>query len=216
MRLLTLSIVLQALCLLVDAFTPVPPNNGWRGAGGPGENDYRGPQAVLAAVGSLYRSSLSERPLLTKSLTTAAVELAGDSIAQHDEKKRGGPEWRWERRRSLGSFLDGLLVTGPLLHFAYGGLERMFPSRASNSNAVVCMMIDEFICDPIDVGVYITSTSLVEGKPVLVRLREKVSGRCLQSVALARELRPLLPLILSLFCCPRVPLPALRVVLPAL
>jgi len=127
-------------------------------------------------------ASLAARPLLTKSVTTATVELLGDAFAQRDEAlaaaRSGGddaPPVRWDRRRSFGSFLDGLCCTGPLLHYSYGYLDRLLPSKgvASVRNALVSTAIDEFICDPLDVAVYLATTSLVEGKAVGPRLKAK-------------------------------------------
>jgi hypothetical protein len=105
-------------------------------------------------------------------VTTGIVEVMGDSIAQYTESRKSAAKIPWNIRRSTGHFFDGLLVSGPLLHYSYGLLEDLIPSK---NGAVWCavlqVIIDEFVCDPIDVALYLTSTSLVEGKPVVARVR---------------------------------------------
>lgn len=145
-----------------------------------------------------YMEGLVHAPLTTKGITTGAIEVLGDAIAQVTERKNnkrkemmnGGSgsivslnsqtnkaavvTVPWEYRRSLGCFLDGVFITGPLLHLTYNWLEHAIPSHKGSAWATLMqVLIDEFICDPIDVGIYIIATSIVEGKNVRKRLKEK-------------------------------------------
>jgi hypothetical protein len=100
--------------------------------------------------------SQSRYPLLIASSSLPS----GDTLAQRTEIQRNSTI-RWDSRRSLACFLDGLVCTGPLLHFSYGWLERHLPSRGGSiRNAVMSVAVDELICDPLDVAVYLTSTSV--------------------------------------------------------
>jgi len=60
-----------------------------------------------------------------------------------------------------------------MLHYSYAMLENLIPSK---NGALWCtlaqVLIDEFVCDPIDVALYLSVTSVVEGKAVVPRVKE--------------------------------------------
>ena len=70
-----------------------------------------GPQMVLTSLGSAYAASLAARPIITKSMTSAAIFGLSDVAAQ----KIGGSFD--DAKRTLTSILVGLFYFGPALHY---------------------------------------------------------------------------------------------------
>jgi hypothetical protein len=144
-----------------------------------------------------YMKSLVCAPIITKGITTGVIEVLGDGIAQGVEMERERIESKavkWDYRRSLGCLCDGIFVTGPLLHFTYNFLERIIPSHGAGGSAwatLAQVLIDEFVCDPIDVGLYLIATSIIEGKNVKQRLREKYWVTLLEGMAVSLALCPI-------------------------
>jgi hypothetical protein len=142
-----------------------------------------------------YMKSLVCAPIITKGITTGVIEVLGDGIAQGVEMERERIESKavkWDYRRSLGCLCDGIFVTGPLLHFTYNFLERVIPSHGGSAWATLAqVLIDEFVCDPIDVGLYLIATSIIEGKNVKQRLREKYWVTLLEGMAVSLALCPI-------------------------
>lgn len=66
----------------------------------------------------------------------------------------------------MAVFLEGLLVTGPGLHFLYGALEKWIPSQISLWNSVVHVAADEFLFDPLFVLGFFLICGVLEGKDV--------------------------------------------------
>lgn len=138
-----------------------------------------------------YMDSLVSSPIITKGITTGVIEVLGDGIAQVADRKEDEVN-KWEYRRSLGCFVDGVFITGPLLHWTYDFLEHIIPSIGGSAWATLAqVMIDEFICDPIDVGLYLIATSIVEGKNVMERLREKYWITLIEGMATSLALCPI-------------------------
>jgi protein Mpv17 len=65
----------------------------------------------LASLGSAYAASLAARPIITKSMTSAAIFGLSDVAAQ----KIGGSFD--DAKRTLTSILVGLFYFGPALHY---------------------------------------------------------------------------------------------------
>ncbi|PXF47874.1 PXMP2/4 family protein 2 [Gracilariopsis chorda] len=79
----------------------------------------------LATLFAMYAGALVRTPLRTKAITTSALAFIGDLLAQKlsqaDEK-----EYSWDKRRSLSISLWGLVFMGPVLHYWYLTLDRLF------------------------------------------------------------------------------------------
>jgi hypothetical protein len=56
---------------------------------------------------------------------------------------------RFDTARSLAVLIDGLVVTGPGLHYLYTFLERLIPSQKGFWAAAVHVAVDELIFDPL-------------------------------------------------------------------
>lgn len=85
---------------------------------------------VLRVLGR-YSKLLRQRPVLTKSITAAAVGTAGDGVAQslelryRDKSNRG----QFDVRRTLVFASFAGLIGAPISHFWYLYLGRKFPGR---------------------------------------------------------------------------------------
>ena len=141
----------------------------------------------LQSLGPWYLDQLQANPLATKSLTTGLISTVGDTIAQWwcttvmaAAAASGGT---YSVRRGLAVFVDGLL-SGPLMHMGYATMERLVPtttnnstaptsSLASNTAAMVHVLLDTVLLDSFFVGTTMFLTGLLEGVP-LGRLASQV------------------------------------------
>jgi hypothetical protein len=78
--------------------------------------------------------------------------------------------------------VDGLILTGPGLHFLYGSLEHFVPTADGDVLAVcIHVLFDEFLFDPIFVALFFALTGLIEGKhlfkEILPHVRCGIPGR---------------------------------------
>lgn len=55
----------------------------------------------------------------------------------------------FDTARSIAVLIDGLIVTGPGLHYLYTYLERLIPSQKGFLAAAVHVAVDELIFDPL-------------------------------------------------------------------
>jgi hypothetical protein len=128
----------------------------------------------LPKFGVWYVACLTKLPLLTKALTAGIIGCFGDTVAQvHEERIRNKEEGvtfdvqNYDRRRGLSIILDGVFVTGPLLHFVYNLLERMFPvvgsGLAGSVAAMTQVLIDDFVVDALFVATLFFTTGFGEG-----------------------------------------------------
>mmetsp|Transcript_12102 Transcript_12102/g.28706 ORF Transcript_12102/g.28706 Transcript_12102/m.28706 type:complete len:372 (+) Transcript_12102:135-1250(+) len=103
-----------------------------------GEADFTAITASLLASSShllhSYTEVLEIFPLLTKSLTTAIIQFSGDFMAQryeqHQEKDATTihSNKAYDLRRGLSLFADGLVLSGPLMHYCYEWMEQVWPT----------------------------------------------------------------------------------------
>jgi peroxisomal membrane protein 2 len=137
---------------------------------------------LLTTFGTLfaswYMSVLTQFPLITKSVTAAVIGLLGDTAAQVLEERlrarkdggtvgptRAGMLSNYDRRRGLAVLGDSILVSGPLLHFAYEVLEYLIPVTGPSASvaAMAQVLIDNFVLDSVFVGVLFVTTGIAEG-----------------------------------------------------
>ena len=140
-----------------------------------------------------YMQTLEEYPVLTKSLTTAVIQLLGDGVAQlyeqtqkrkRTQKQRGNNNNNnnnrgYDLRRGVSLFVDGLLV-GPTLHYCYEFMEEVWPTSGENDNndhpddgtitlmarpfATLChVFINDYIIDSTYIAISFVFTGIVEG-----------------------------------------------------
>lgn len=66
--------------------------------------------------------------------------------------------------RCFAVLVEGLVFTGPGLHFLYTKLESLMPSRSSTRAALFHVAVDEFIFDPMFVALFFVLCGSLEGK----------------------------------------------------
>jgi hypothetical protein len=136
----------------------------------------------FSKVSTFYTLQLFAFPLITKAVTAAIVASIGDFGAQwFGERIRAREQGetitstsfnsliqKYDVRRGLSVFTDGLLVSGPILHFAYNWLERMIPVHGSSAAASLAalshVVFDEIIMNSLFVAVAFVTTGIGEGR----------------------------------------------------
>jgi len=130
--------------------------------------------SVLSQYFSWYIGRLEALPLVTKACSAAVVGFLGDTAAQQFEErtriKREGPTAapiKYDVRRGLSIIADGLLLTGPFLHFVYDFLESLIPISGSalppSLAALSQVLLDDIFVDSIFVASTILFTGIIEG-----------------------------------------------------
>jgi hypothetical protein len=158
-----------------------------------------GISAVLMAimgVVSVYVGLLESAPILTRAVTAAIIGLFGDLCAQYFEQsqkkgtrypsrftvvstcssaRRASQVCPQDRNRSLAVIMDGLILSGPCLHFLYTGLEDLVPtSKGGFFPATVHVIADEFIFDPIFVVLFFLMTGVLERRDLFTDILPQV------------------------------------------
>ncbi len=130
---------------------------------------------TLALAGNMsdwYMTVLEGFPVLTKSLTTGIVQFFGDYAAQRYEQQNKNDassnekERAYDLRRGLSLFCDGLLLSGPLLHYCFEWMEEIWPTGGDEviTLATLChVFVNDYIIDSIYIGLSFVFTGVVEG-----------------------------------------------------
>ncbi|XP_072034002.1 LOW QUALITY PROTEIN: peroxisomal membrane protein 2-like [Amphiura filiformis] len=107
-----------------------------------------------------YLRLLKERPVLTKSLTSAAIAGSADVLAQRIVSGRDAPlVWR----TIIAFAAIGGCYTGPLSHYFYRWLEKTIPANIPYAK-VYRVILDRFVfAPPYLLGIYYI-LSILEGK----------------------------------------------------
>ncbi|EWM30595.1 peroxisomal membrane protein 2 [Nannochloropsis gaditana] len=100
-------------------------------------------KAELKRLLRAYHHCLVTRPVLTKALTSAVISALGDILASSGKGGRGR-----SGRRTLGFFLFGGLVTGPLCHYWYGLLEKKVRGLQGGKNVAMKVLLDKLLFTP--------------------------------------------------------------------
>jgi len=122
-----------------------------------------------------YLIFLDQYPVITKSITAGIVGGVGDILAQLGEMAILGQDCgQLDFHRAFTIAAEGLLVSGPLLHFAYEWLETHFSalddSAVSHSALYVFLMtitqvlIDLVVMDSIFVATLMVTSAILQGR----------------------------------------------------
>jgi protein Mpv17 len=87
--------------------------------------------SLVAQLGSAYADSLTQRPILTKSVTAGIIFALSDYIAQRaatTTTAAGDGNARIDRTRLAVSAAVGLFYFGPAAHYWYNWMFRLFPA----------------------------------------------------------------------------------------
>lgn len=130
-----------------------------------------------------YLDLLEKRPLLTKSITSGIIAITGDWAAQAVSQKLKSRDLQkvakisgfnlgtlftingqYNMRRGLACMIDGLCISGPIMHLAYDLFERTFPVSQGGSVAAICHVIaDSLVLDSIFIATAMVITGVLEG-----------------------------------------------------
>jgi hypothetical protein len=137
---------------------------------------------VLLSFTNWYLKALDKSPLLTKSVTAGLIQFAGDYAAQCyegkiDKNMAVSPDDRsdsntllwwstknYNLRRGISLFVDGLVLSGPLMHYGYQWMEQAIPTRDGDWKAIVChVLIDDYMIDNLYIALSFVFTGVSEG-----------------------------------------------------
>ncbi|KAF0690267.1 Aste57867_18341 [Aphanomyces stellatus] len=100
-------------------------------------------RTVFANAWVSYSSILKKRPLLTKTLTSAAIAGVGDVVSQLVIESAGSLDFR---RLVIFTAVGGVYIA-PILHVSYGMLNRLF-AGASTKAILQRVAVDQFLLTP--------------------------------------------------------------------
>jgi hypothetical protein len=113
---------------------------------------------VLAAIGNIISQKLKERscpstpPFLLSAPESSASESSDENNVESrkDQVKVVVVTNGVDLRSVAAFFFYGLVVIGPLTHYFYRFLEKMFPKNQTSSKWLLCkkMLIDRFLFTP--------------------------------------------------------------------
>lgn len=110
---------------------------------------------------------LEEAPIATKALSTAVLNGLGDMIAQIlIEQRYSSADWDL-RRFGIQCFLGGAFI-GPVLHFWYTALNRVFPSR-DVVGTIKRVVTDQFGFAPLFLPTFLFCLYFLEGRETIVQ-----------------------------------------------
>jgi len=117
-----------------------------------------------------YINQLETRPLVTKCISSGSISFVGDALAQWFEAKMHKKDLHYSYRRAIAMFLDGLLISGPLMHFGYDLFETIIPISSTSSKlipnksiaAILHVIADSVFLDSIFVGTEMVSSCFWE------------------------------------------------------
>lgn len=130
---------------------------------------------ALLSFTDWYLKELDGSPLLTKSVTAGLIQFVGDYAAQcyedniyHDDSERKTLIWwptkHYNCRRGLSLFVDGLILSGPLMHYGYQWMEEAIPTHNGDWKAIVChVLIDDYVIDNLYIALSFVFTGVSEG-----------------------------------------------------
>ena len=117
---------------------------------------------MLGRAWHCYRRALERRPLLTKSVTCAALSFGADVVCQKAFPSARTVSLDWGR---LGKFtVLGFFYVSPSLHVWYGALARLFPG-SHLSATMLRLACDQLAFAPIFIAGFFSIALVLEGRP---------------------------------------------------
>ena len=147
-------------------------------------------------VWGVYKSCLSNRPLLTKSTTSAVIMSISDVLCQkleqstdlhhpdtchqqsrqvaiNNENSKTSTQLDWHRTRQVA--ITGFTWSGPISHTWYAILEHLVTIEDKFIGLILRMLLDAFIFSPIAVVGYFIWRTILEGggsNDIVAKLRD--------------------------------------------
>lgn len=167
------------------------------------------PTAVVGTIKFLtsgYMTLLDQNPIITKSITAGVIGVIGDFMAQKLEgwllsrkntrssAMRTRNNHKYDRRRGFSILIDGLIISGPLMHLAYELFENVMPSSSSSWAAMSHVLADSILLDSIFVATTFVVTGLMEGythKQLIPQMKKDYKSTLMASWVTSIGLLPL-------------------------
>ncbi|KAI1432847.1 hypothetical protein GGR50DRAFT_555706 [Xylaria sp. CBS 124048] len=108
-----------------------------------------------------YQRSLTTRPLLTQSITTAVLFAVGDITAQQAVEKKGLEKHEYARTARM--FAYGGAIFGPAATTWFGVLSKRVVLRNKNAEILARVAADQLIFAPTFIGIFLSSMAVLEG-----------------------------------------------------
>ncbi|KAJ2556836.1 hypothetical protein EV175_001733 [Coemansia sp. RSA 1933] len=157
-----------------------------------------GRQNIALALLTAYLGALARQPLVTKACTTATLNFLQEEIAQRSSGMRAAEKAQEKQaalrgsavrksmlerivnKRVLQFSLYGLLVSGPLNHFLYEVLNRVFAGRAKTKlNMFLAILAQNIVISPILNTVFLAANAVIAGERSIENIAGIVRGRLL-------------------------------------
>jgi len=133
--------------------------------------------ALASIISDRYMRALEEYPILTKALTTGIVQFVGDCAAQRYEQQQEKEattmhsDKGYNLRRGISLLADGLLISGPLLHYCFEWMEDAWPTSEGGDGvglarplAILChVFVNDYMIDSIYIALSFVFTGILEG-----------------------------------------------------
>lgn len=127
----------------------------------------------------IYMNWLDVQPVITKSVTTAVIQFLGDVVAQTYDARKKGSTIRscYDARRGLSLAIDGLLLSGPLLHYAFELMERVLPTEEESNASLLSVptllhvVANDYLVDSLYLTVSFVFVAVAEGHSLSDLLR---------------------------------------------
>ncbi|CCM05177.1 uncharacterized protein FIBRA_07386 [Fibroporia radiculosa] len=122
-----------------------------------------------------YLASLAAHPLKTKAVTTGVLQFFQEVLATHlagvpaQRVSKDGPLYARVLAQAKVNpkapkmALYGILVSAPLSHNLVGYVQKLFAGKTSLSAKIGQLLVSNFIVAPLQVVVYLTCTSVING-----------------------------------------------------
>ncbi|KAJ2511638.1 hypothetical protein H4217_007285 [Coemansia sp. RSA 1939] len=157
-----------------------------------------GRQGIAVALLTAYLTVLARQPLATKACTTATLNFLQEEIAQRSSGMRAAEQAQEKQaalqgapvrksiiervvnKRVLQFSLYGLLVSGPLNHFMYEILNRVFANRPkTKTNTVLALLAQNIVISPILNSVFLAANAVIAGERSVEKIVAVVRARLL-------------------------------------
>ncbi|KAI8326226.1 hypothetical protein GQ54DRAFT_106872 [Martensiomyces pterosporus] len=183
-------------------------------------------QNIALALLTAYLTALARRPLATKACTTATLNFLQEEIAQRcsgvraadvaSERKaafEGRPVKKSlielvVNRRVLQFSLYGLFISGPLNHFLYEILNKVFANRPKTKlNTLLTILAQNLIISPILNSVFLAANAVIAGERNIDNVIQIVRSRLLGMMKVSWVVFPSVQLFAAKFLPPLVWVP---------
>ena len=154
-------------------------------------------------IWGVYKSCLSDRPLLTKSTTSAVIMSISDVLCQkleqsidiyhhhtsqqsrvaiNNENSKPSPQLDWHRTRQVA--ITGFTWSGPISHTWYAILEHLVTIKDKLIGLIIRMILDACLFSPVAVAGYFIWRTILEGggsNDIVAKLRDSYLNALLAS-----------------------------------